>query len=977
MLTETGKAAIIHPTGTGKSFIAFKLCEDNAEKRVLWLSPSEYIYKTQVENLKAVSNGYSPDNIAFCTYAKLMYMTADEISEFKPDYIILDEFHRCGAEMWGKGVDAVLSAFPKVPILGLSATNIRYLDNQRDMADELFDNNVASEMTLGEAIVRGILNPPKYVLSVFKYQDCLDKYAQRVRRAKSRAVRDKAENYLEALRRALDKADGLPEIFGRHILDKSGKYIVFCASVEHMDEMVSYASEWFGGIDSAPHIYRAYSDDPETSKAFANFKKDDSEHLKLLYCIDMLNEGVHVEDVSGVILLRPTVSPIIYKQQIGRALSASKTTNAVIFDIVMNIDNLYSIGTVQDEIRVMMTYYRERGLENEIVNDNFEVVDEVRDCIELFEKLNDTLGASWEFMFDEARKYYERNGNLEVPTKYKTESGYSLGYWLHTQRKVRRGEQFGILGKDRISKLDSIGMVWESNKDLSWKRYYAAAKEYFNEYGDLKVAASYKTKNGVKLGAWISNLRTYRKNGAQSYFLTDERVAALDKIGMVWSVPDLLWARNYSAAKSYYQSHGDLDVPSEYIAQDGTKLGLWISNMRGAANGGNRSYRLTDEQTADLNAIGMIWQTKNDRAWERGFSYAQEYFDNHGDLRVPTTFVTSDGYRLGGWICCQRGNASAMSEERKKRLDEIGMVWLKEKSWDKAYALAYAFYAEYGHLNIPYDYKVDGVWLNKWINEQKQKHAGRRGKRTLTDEQTALLENIGINWELGKESVKSSAWNKQFAEAEAFFEENGHLNVSAESGTACAKRLQLWLARQRKARKSGNLAQEQIDKLDRIGMAWEAVDAWEVGYAHAKDYAASHGDLIVPIKYVCADGYKLGNWVANQRSIRASNDKRRQISSERAARLERTGMVWNMSDYVWAQAYDKALKHFQQYGNMRIARGTKDADGLDLWSWINDQKKRYKQGKLSQDRVFKLAAIGVISLTELKITGEAKRVAGI
>ena len=91
--------------------------------------------------------------------------------------------------------------------------------------------------------------------------------------------------------------------------------------------------EWFDKIDKAPHIYTAYSDDPTTDKAFADFKSDSSDHLKLLFAIDMLNEGVHVDDVSGVILFRPTVSPIIYKQQIGRALSASKSAKApVIFE---------------------------------------------------------------------------------------------------------------------------------------------------------------------------------------------------------------------------------------------------------------------------------------------------------------------------------------------------------------------------------------------------------------------------------------------------------------------------------------------------------------------------------------------------------------------------------------------------------------------------------------------------------------------
>lgn len=119
------------------------------------LSPSEYIFKTQPENL-AATGAEIPGNITFITYAKLMLMDGNGLAGIRPGYIILDEFHRCGAAEWGKGVQNLLNMYPDVPVLGLSATNIRYLDNQRDMADELFGGNVASEMTLGEAIVRGI-----------------------------------------------------------------------------------------------------------------------------------------------------------------------------------------------------------------------------------------------------------------------------------------------------------------------------------------------------------------------------------------------------------------------------------------------------------------------------------------------------------------------------------------------------------------------------------------------------------------------------------------------------------------------------------------------------------------------------------------------------------------------------------------------------------------------------------------------------
>ena len=144
-------------------------------------------------------------------------------------------------------------------------------------------------------------------------------------------------------------------------------------------------------------------------QAFADFKADTGEHLKLLFCIDMLNEGVHVDDIDGVILLRPTISPIIYKQQIGRALSASSRSGAVIFDIVNNFENLYSISAVEDEMQVAVNYYRELGEADEIVTEHFRIIDEVRDCRILFDSLNDTLEALWDIMYGYAKKYYEDN----------------------------------------------------------------------------------------------------------------------------------------------------------------------------------------------------------------------------------------------------------------------------------------------------------------------------------------------------------------------------------------------------------------------------------------------------------------------------------------------------------------------------------------------------------------------------------------
>jgi superfamily II DNA or RNA helicase len=116
----------------------------------VWLSPSVNIFNTQLENLKRVT-GFEPKNITFLTYARLMHMSEEEIKALAPTHAVLDEYHRAGAERWEGNVRLLLKTFPDMKVLGLSATPIRYLDNQRDMSDELFDGNVASEMTLGEA----------------------------------------------------------------------------------------------------------------------------------------------------------------------------------------------------------------------------------------------------------------------------------------------------------------------------------------------------------------------------------------------------------------------------------------------------------------------------------------------------------------------------------------------------------------------------------------------------------------------------------------------------------------------------------------------------------------------------------------------------------------------------------------------------------------------------------------------------------
>ncbi|MEE0486607.1 MAG: Helicase associated domain protein, partial [Faecalibacterium sp.] len=535
MMEQYGKAAIVHPTGTGKSYIAFKLVEDNPETVVFWLSPSEYIFKTQLESLKRNDPDFPLKNVHFYTYAKLMCCTQaqlDDIAAQKPAYIILDEFHRAGAECWGESTAALLKLCPNAKLLSLTATNIRYLDNNRDMAEELFDGHIANEMTLGEAIVRGILPAPNYVTTVYQYQKDLARYQTRVDNLRSAGIQDVNQKYLDALRRALEQADGLDRVFAHHITNKSGKYIVFCANKEHMDEMISHVPEWFAKVNAEVAVYEAYSDDPGTDKAFADFKADESDKLKLLFCIDMLNEGVHVEGISGVILFRPTISPIIYKQQIGRALTAGENSTPLILDVVNNFEGLCSIAGLQGEMQEAVYRLNANGEGDKIVTERFKVVEQVHDCRVLFEELQASLASSWNHYFSEASIYYAEHGSLNIPKRYTTPAGLSLGEWLTTQRRVRAGQIPGNLTEQQIARLDSIGMEWGNRREIAWQHGFEVAKKYHDTYGNRMVPGKYTDPDGYPLGQWIAKTRQQKLNGR----LKEERIVQLDEIGMVWNI---------------------------------------------------------------------------------------------------------------------------------------------------------------------------------------------------------------------------------------------------------------------------------------------------------------------------------------------------------------------------------------------------------------------------------------------------------
>lgn len=290
------------------------------------------------------------------TYSAAMMAArrGEEISGY--DVVVADEFHHCGAEEWGKGVTHILDANESAKVVGLSATPIRYSDGGRNMADEMFDGNVAYSMELEEAWLRGILPIPEYIVALYNAPSELEKLAKSITTVRDEAAKKRFQKKYEKLRRALTEAGGVRESIAAYLKKADAKVIVFCPRVAKLREFMLLRREWFGAVNSEIHAYKTVSADPYGSTDFQAFKDDESDALKVLYCVNQLNEAVHVNGVDAIVMVRPTKSPTVFYQQLGRVLSSGGNRTPLVFDLC---NNFSSITATEGICSRMENTYRE------------------------------------------------------------------------------------------------------------------------------------------------------------------------------------------------------------------------------------------------------------------------------------------------------------------------------------------------------------------------------------------------------------------------------------------------------------------------------------------------------------------------------------------------------------------------------------------------------------------------------------------
>ena len=378
--------------------------------------------------------------------------------------------------------------------------------------------------------------------------------------------------------------------------------------------------------------------------------------------------------------------------------------------------------------------------------------------------------AQWHKNYELAKAYYDYYGNLLIPQIFKTDDGctydeqgsINLGTWITNQRK-----KFFSLSFEKQQLLRAIGLVLKPQEE-QWNQNYKLAKAYYDYYGNLEIPLKFKTNDGYTynengkstLGIWITTQRKTFSN------LSFERQQLLQAIGFVLKPHEERWNRNYELAKAYYKHYGNLEIPQRFKTNDGytydenrkITLGIWIKNQRKTFSS------LSLERQQLLQAIGFVLKPHEEQ-WNQNYELAKAYYEHYGNLLIPHTFKTNDGYtydengivNLGIWLSNQRKTFSDLSSEQQKLLQMIGFV-LKpfEEQWNRNYELAKAYYEHYGNLEIPQRYKTnDGytydengmVNLGAWISTQ-------RYSCDIKSERGILLCNIGMVWNIKKNKLE-------------------------------------------------------------------------------------------------------------------------------------------------------------------------------------------------------------------------------
>ncbi len=386
------RVAIVHATGTGKAFLAIRWLNNelnggisyskslkhppisipaHPNAKILYLAPTHAVINQVREHLNSVGKNSLLEHIEFVTYAKLLSMLKRSNHEYSEEelkdvelsmleqtrfndfikqfsHIVVDEFHHVDENKWGNAVQIALNN-SNAKILGLTATPVR--STGTDVAQTVFNGNVVSTISLADAIEQGILPIPDYYTAVYSYEKMLTSLERKIQKIKDDRKRVECTQMVDEIKTEIVKSGGIKEELLRHLKKHpNGKFIVFSDDIAMSQKNRNEILDMLGALNIAA-VYDINSSNPNAHEELAMFRRARGKGLKIAFAVDMISEGVHIDDLDGVIMLRSTDSFIVYQQQLGRALASGKDkAHPLILDFVNNISSTFEYQQQSNQI---------------------------------------------------------------------------------------------------------------------------------------------------------------------------------------------------------------------------------------------------------------------------------------------------------------------------------------------------------------------------------------------------------------------------------------------------------------------------------------------------------------------------------------------------------------------------------------------------------------------------------------------------
>ena len=748
---KTNKVLVEQATGTGKTFLMMKLLKDHLRNggRALFVSPTLAIQNYFLSFCEKYL-GYKKGRGSEINLIARQYAGLKNIANKNFDIIILDEVHRIGAKKWGESVKILLDTNKNAFVLGMTATLDRA--DKVDIRSFFNNNNPVSKLTLIDAIKRGILPAPDYTLSKINYNDDRDYIYKTLNElnkqfenahGKERAILRTLIGELELACKYIDQNKSIPEILGQKLKTtgvENFKFIVFCPvgkddsedkrSQLKMEAIMAKARDWFDEFDSrkiyfyAVHsLYRA----EKNKNAIEAFSSNQNKGIKLLFAVNMLNEGLHISDVDGIIMMRDTESKTIYLQQLGRALSVGHSQQPLIFDFVANINYV--------DVANIVNFFKEVNINN--LDDSklkFKLNVESLQVIRFIDRIKQKILAynhRFDYNFDDyyrrIENYYIKFGNSSVPVSYKDEDGYPLGI---KTAGIRTGNI--SLSDIERKKLSSLGFIWKVRGNLM-QEYFAHLAEFLRSFGHTTVPYNYVCADGYPLGVKTTCIRS------GTIKTTESDVLELNRMGFAWKVYKNLGDEFIEEFRRYIAEHKSKNVPTNYITPSGYKLGSRVRSLRSGR------MKITDKQHKILDEMGFVWEVREHLIKEYIIQLRQ-YVNKFNTAVVPISYITAQGYPLGQKTKLIRNGGISTTLKEMEELNNLGFIWdLHKYNFDEFVSELRKYKHSFKNCRIKLKYITpNGYPLGRKVASI------RRGDLKLSIKEQKILDSLGFVW-----SVKS------------------------------------------------------------------------------------------------------------------------------------------------------------------------------------------------------------------------------